>query len=276
MRLNRYLAASGVASRRQAEKLIEAGRVVLNGQVVNELAAFVNPERDRVEVDGRPVSPPAHRAYLILHKPVGFLSTVSDPQGRPTVMSLVPRTPRIFPVGRLDLDTSGALLFTDDGDLAHRLLHPRYKIDKEYRVRVEGTISGEALTVLRRGLLLSGETRRTAPARVDVLEQTARHTWLIMIIREGRKRQIRRMLDAVGHHVVELSRVRLGPINLGDLPPGTWRDLTREEVSALRRLVQEGSGYAGRRDGDDRRPEPLGGSARPGVSETGPQNPREP
>ncbi len=277
MRLNRYLAASGVASRRQAEKLIEAGRVIVNGHVVSDLATFVEPETDQVEVDGARVHPPLRRTYLLLHKPVGFLSTASDPQGRPTVMSLVPRSPRIFPVGRLDLETSGALLFTDDGDLAHRLLHPRYKIDKEYRVRVEGAVSEEALIRLRRGLLLSGETRRTAPARVEVLEQADRHTRLVMIIREGRKRQIRRMLDAVGHHVVELSRVRLGPITLGDLPPGAWRDLARDEVKALRRLVQEGSGKAALRgnDGRDRsrRPAPSAGAE---ASEAGPQDRREP
>jgi 23S rRNA pseudouridine2605 synthase len=246
MRLNRYLAASGVASRRKAEKLIEAGRVVMNGRKVTDLATFVNPETDQVEVDGKPVRPPLRRMYLLLHKPVGFLSTASDPQGRPTVMRLVPRTPRVFPVGRLDMDTSGAILFTDDGDLAHRLLHPRYKIEKEYRVRVEGALSEDTLTTLRRGLLLSGERRRTAPARVEVLEQTAQHTWLIMVIREGRKRQIRRMLDTVGHPVLELSRVRIGPISLGDLSPGTWRELTRDEVRALRRLVQDGSEGAAR------------------------------
>ena len=244
MRLNRYLAACGLTSRRGAEALITAGRVRVNGEVITDLATFVEPGRDRVEVDGVEAIPEDELVYLLLHKPVGFITTVSDPHRRPTIMSLVPPRPRLFPVGRLDLDTSGALLLTNDGPLAHRLLHPRYKVDKEYLVLAEGPVGDEALESLRRGILLEGELRPTAPARVEVTGSHGGRTQLTLVIREGRKRQVRNMMAAVGHRVVELKRLRFGPITLGDLPEGTHRLLTPDEVKALRRLVQ-GAGASG-------------------------------
>jgi pseudouridine synthase len=239
MRLNRYLALSGAASRRGAEKLITEGRVRVNGETVSDLATFVEPGKDRVEVDGRRVSTPRAFTYLLLNKPVGMVTTARDPQGRPTVMQLVPARPRIFPVGRLDQDTSGALIFTDDGSLAHGLLHPRFKLEKEYEVTVEGAIDEEALEGLRLGVLLQGERRPTAPATVEVLERRHGRTGLKVILREGRKRQVRRMLALVGHPVVQLRRVRIGPVELGDLETGLSRPLTEAEVKALRRFVQE-------------------------------------
>jgi 23S rRNA pseudouridine2605 synthase len=246
MRLNRYLAASGVASRRAAEALILGGRVRVNGEVVLELATFVNPRDDRVEVDGKRVAPPPARSYLLLHKPAGTVTTAHDPEGRPTVMALVPRTPRVFPVGRLDADTVGALLMTDDGDLAHRVQHPRYRLDKEYEVLAEGTLAEASLDELRTGLLLEGERRPTAPATVTVLERRTRRTRLRMVIHEGRNRQIRRMLEAVGHPVLHLARIRIGPVALGDLEPGTYRDLTPAELAALRRELGGGRKRRGR------------------------------
>jgi len=239
MRLNRYLATCGVASRRAAEALITAGRVRINGAVVTELATFVKPGEDRVEVDGAEVAPEADRVYLLLHKPAGTITTAMDPQRRPTVMSLVPSRPRVFPVGRLDQDTTGVLLLTNDGTLAHRLLHPRYKVDKEYVAVVEGPVAEDALDSLRRGVLLEGEERPTAPAEVTVLHRGSGRTRLRIVIREGRKRQVRNMLDAVGHPVIELARLRFGPVELGDLEPGAHRPLTAEELAALRREVQD-------------------------------------
>jgi pseudouridine synthase len=242
MRLNRYLAACGVASRRKAEALIEEGRVTLNGARVTELATFVNPGRDEVAVDGEPVSPPAKTTWILLHKPEGVVTTVLDPQRRPTVLSLVPEKPRVFPVGRLDRDTSGALLLTNDGVLAHQLLHPRYHVEKEYEVVVEGRVEGRALRSLRRGVHLEGETRPTAPAAVRVLSHGPPYTRLRMTLREGRNRQVRRMLEAVGHPVLQLRRVRIGPVLLGDLPVGTWRPLTEEEIRELRAHVRKNRG----------------------------------
>lgn len=238
MRLNKFLASCGVGSRRACDALISAGRVRVNGAPVSALATFVEPGRDTVAVDGRRVTLPAASTYYLLHKPEGVVTTVRDPQGRAKVLDFVPRTPRVFPVGRLDYDSSGALLLTDDGDLAHRLLHPRYHLEKEYEVTAQGTVSLETAYQLARGILLPEDRRPTAPAEVKVLERKPRRTRLRMVLREGRNRQIRRMLEAVGHPVVQLRRVRIGPIELGDLEPGSFRELDRSEVAALRRVVE--------------------------------------
>jgi 23S rRNA pseudouridine2605 synthase len=237
MRLNRFLAACGVASRRKAEALIEEGRVMLNGTRVTELATFVKPGRDAVTVDGEPVALPARPTWILLHKPAGVVSTVLDPEGRPTVVALVPAEPRVFPVGRLDRDTSGALLLTNDGALTHQLLHPRYHVEKEYEVVVEGVVPNRAMGALRRGILLEGEERPTAPAVVEVLTPGPPRTRLRLVLGEGRNRQVRRMLEAVGHPVLQLQRVRIGPLTLGDLPVGGWRHLAEEEIRALRREI---------------------------------------
>ena len=191
--------------------------------------------QDRVTVDGQAVSPPVGFTYYLLHKPEGFVTTAMDPEGRSTVLDLVPPRPRVFPVGRLDQETSGAILLTDDGPLAHRILHPRYGVEKEYTALVEGVVQEEALESLRSGVRLPGERHPTAPAQVEVIEVRPRRTRLRVIVHEGRKRQVRRMLETVGHPVIQLRRERVGPVSLGSLAPGTFRPLTSDEVEALRR-----------------------------------------
>jgi 23S rRNA pseudouridine2605 synthase len=237
-RLQKFLARSGVASRRHAEALIQAGRVRVNGQAVTQLGTKVQPGQDEVRVDGRVVQLPADQVYLLLHKPAGVVTTASDPEGRQTVLDLLPQelqAQRVFPVGRLDLDSEGLLLLTNDGEFALHLTHPRYEQEKEYHALVQGRPAPAALDTLRRGVLLPGEARPTAPARVKFLrEGNAGTSWIAVTLREGRKRQVRRMLAAVGHQVERLIRVRVGPLRLGDLPPGRWRALTADEVSRLR------------------------------------------
>lgn len=229
MRLNAYLARAGVVSRRAADELIKAGRVRVNGRP-GELNTFVG-KGDAVEVDGHPVEKQA-LAYLLLHKPAGVVTTVRDPYARQTVVGLVPAAPRIVPVGRLDADTTGALLLTNDGHLAHRLAHPRYRVDKVYEVEVEGDPPAEALRRLRQGVEL--DDGRTAPAHARRLGRAR----LELTVHEGRKHQIKRMCEAVGHPVRSLHRSRYAGLDLHGLAPGEWRALTRDEVAALRRLVQ--------------------------------------
>jgi 23S rRNA pseudouridine2605 synthase len=236
-RLQKVLARAGLSSRRKAEALIVAGRVAVNGQVVRELGVKVDADRDTVLVDGQPVGE-EQPEYWLVHKPMGVITTVDDPWGRPTARDLVPTRARVYPVGRLDADSSGLLLFTNDGALAHRLAHPRHAHEKEYRVLVAGRPTSEDLRRLRRGVVLEG--RPTAPAEVRLLEAGPDGSWLVFVLREGRKRQIRRMMDAVGHPVLALERIRLGPIRLGDLPPGQARRLSADEARALVRLAAAG------------------------------------
>jgi 23S rRNA pseudouridine2605 synthase len=226
MRLNAYLARAGIASRRGAEELIRAGRVRVNGEVAG-LATFVEP-RDAVEVDGNPIEPEP-LTYVLLHKPAGVVTTARDPQGRPTVVGLVGHERRVVPVGRLDADTTGALLLTNDGPLAHRLMHPRYEVDKVYEAEVEGEPSDEALMQLTDGVEL--DDGRTAPARVRRL----RPSLVELTIHEGRKHQVKLMLEAVGHRVRRLHRKAYAGLTLDGLAPGEWRELTREEVANLNR-----------------------------------------
>ena len=225
MRLNAYLARAGVASRRKADELIKAGRVRVNGEP-GALNTFVKAD-DRVEVDGRAVGP-QRLAYLLLHKPAGTVTTAHDPRGRPTVVQLVPRDPRVVPVGRLDADTTGALLLTNDGELAHRLAHPRYEVDKVYVADVDGDPSRETLAALERGVEL--EDGRTAPARARRLGRGR----VELVLHEGRKHQVKRMLESVGHPVRRLHRSGYGPLTLHGLEPGEWRELTVGEVAGLR------------------------------------------
>ena len=231
-RLQKYLARCGVASRRASEEIIVGGRVRVNGAVTAELGTSVDPDRDMVELDGRRVRPPKTHSYVMLNKPIGVVSTASDPQGRRTVLDLVDVSARLYPVGRLDYDSEGLLLLTDDGDLAMRLTHPRHTVEKEYRALLTGEITDEIVALLRRGVMLDG--RPTAPARVESLEDVPDGTWTRFVLREGRNRQIRRMVEQVGLGVVRLVRVRIGSLRLGDLPPGSWRDLRPAEVAALR------------------------------------------
>jgi 23S rRNA pseudouridine2605 synthase len=228
MRLNAFLARAGVASRRHADELIKAGRVRVNGEP-GELNTFVH-KHDVVEVDGRRVRP-QEPVTLLLHKPAGAITTARDPQRRPTVTSLVPREPRVVPIGRLDADTTGALLLTNEGELAHRLAHPRYEVEKVYEAELERELPPGAAERLRAGVEL--DDGRTAPARVRRLGPRR----VELTIHEGRKHQVKRMLQAVGAPVVRLHRSRYAGLELGDLAPGQWRQLDRAEVEALRRLV---------------------------------------
>ncbi|MEO8291125.1 MAG: pseudouridine synthase [Gaiellaceae bacterium] len=225
MRLNAYLARAGIASRRGAEELIRAGRVTVNGEEAG-LATFVEG-KDRVEVDGKPVAPEP-LTYVLLHKPAGVVTTARDPHGRPTVVGLVGHERRVVPVGRLDADTTGVLLLTNDGQLSHRLMHPRYEVDKVYEVEVEGEPSEEALAQLAGGVEL--DERTTAPAEVNRLEPSL----LELTIHEGKKHQVKRMLAAVGHPVRRLHRRAYAGLTLDGLAPGEWRELSADEVAGLR------------------------------------------
>jgi 23S rRNA pseudouridine2605 synthase len=228
MRLAKFLANAGVASRRGSETIVRAGRVTIDGATVTDPAQDVS-DSHRVAVDGKAVSLGApERVVYALNKPAGVVSTARDPQGRPTVVTMVPQIERLYPVGRLDIDTTGLILLTNQGDLAHRLTHPSFEVEKTYRVVVGGPALHElALRRLREGVDL--DEGRTAPARVrrvaaDTLEIT---------IHEGRKRQVKRMCEAVGHPVKRLERIAFGPLSLGDLPRGRWRRLTEAEIDAL-------------------------------------------
>jgi pseudouridine synthase len=250
-RLQKVLAHAGVASRRAAEEMISAGRVQVNGVVVTQLGTRIDPARDTVTLDGERVRVPvdaqeeaaSHVVYL-LHKPLGVVSTANDPQGRRTVTSLLPPEPRVYPVGRLDADSEGLLLLTNDGDLAYRLTHPRYGVEKEYEALVTGHPPEHELRRLRAGVRLADDERPTAPAQVQRLADEGANTWLRVIIHEGRKRQVRRMLDAIHHPVLHLRRVRLGPLRLGNLKPGQWRPLTVQEVAALQAASRLGAAQA--------------------------------
>jgi 23S rRNA pseudouridine2605 synthase len=228
MRLNAYLARAGVASRRGADELIKAGRVTVNG-APGELNTFVE-RADDVRVDGRPVGAQRLR-HVLLNKPRGTITTARDPQGRPTVVDLVGGEIRVVPVGRLDRDTTGVLVLTNDGPLAHRLAHPRYRVEKTYVVDVEGEPDDDAVRRLAEGIEL--EDGPTAPARVRRLGPSR----LELVLHEGRNRQVRRMLEVVGHPVTKLRRSRYAGLGPGRLRPGDWRDLSRNEVAALRRQV---------------------------------------
>jgi 23S rRNA pseudouridine2605 synthase len=232
MRLNAFLARAGIASRRRADELIKAGRVTVNGEP-GQLNTVVGA-RDRVAVDGEEVSRQRLR-YVLLHKPAGVVTTAHDPQGRPTVVELVPAEPRVVPVGRLDADTTGALLLTNDGRLAHRLAHPRYGVEKTYLAEVEGDPDEDALQRLRDGVELDGG--RTAPARARRLGRGR----VELVLHEGRKHQVKRMLAAVGHPVRRLHRSAYAGLTLGGLEPGACRELEPSEVDLLRRSSQQGS-----------------------------------
>ncbi len=232
MRLSKYLAHAGVASRRAAETVIVAGRVTIDGAVVTDPARDVD-ERCAVAVDGRPLAGPERRVIYAVNKPLGVLSTAQDTHGRPTVVSLVPEEPlRLYPVGRLDADTTGLILLTNDGELAHRLTHPSFEVQKTYRARVGGgPVGDQALRRLREGVRL--EDGMTAPARV----RRAGRGVLELTIHEGRNRQVRRMCEAVGHPAQALERVAFGPLRLGGLAVGAHRRLTGEEIELLRGLA---------------------------------------
>ncbi len=237
-RLQKVLAARGVASRRAAEELIQEGRISVDGRVVTELGTKVDPEWQEIRVGGRVLKQP-RSIYLVLNKPRGYITTASDPEGRRTVYDLLDPgelRERIYPVGRLDMDSEGLLLMTNDGEFANRVAHPRYRLDKEYNALVEGSPAPGALARLAQGgFLISGG--RTSPAEVSIIGHDAGGTWVRVVIHEGRKRQVRRMMEEIGHPVRRLRRVRLGPLTLAGLPAATYRPLSGEELLRLRRMV---------------------------------------
>ena len=232
VRLNKLLAQRGIGARRKCDALIEAGAVRVNGEVVREPGTRVEPERDRVEVEGRRLPQAPELRYFALNKPVGVISTLDDPEGRRTLREFLPPGARVFPVGRLDADTSGLLILTNDGELAHRLMHPRYGVEKHYRVRVDREPTPRELGLLERGVEFEPGVV-SAPAAVRVLERTERGTMLGLSIHEGRYRQVRRMCEAVGLRVLTLHRSGYGPVRLGPLPRGMWRELSAAEVAQL-------------------------------------------
>lgn len=236
LRLNKFLAQQGIASRRAADRLILEKRIQVNGCLIEDLGVKIDGAVDRVTVDGKPVRTSRDQVYLLLHKPPGYLVTKDDPGDRPTVMSLLPKLREsVFPVGRLDLDSEGLLLLTNDGELSYRLTHPRYEIKKIYAVGVDGEVTDVEAARLERGIRLDG--RKTAPARIKIYSRNPKRSVLLVEIHEGRKREVRRMMESVGHLVRSLKRVEFAGIKLARLNRGEWRFLTRDEVISLRRLA---------------------------------------
>jgi pseudouridine synthase len=235
-RLQKILSEAGITSRRKAEKLILQGRVSVNGRVVRELGTKAVLGKDEICLDGKAIKPETEKVVLALFKPRNYVTTLHDPQGRPTVAELVKGiSVRVYPVGRLDFDAEGLLLMTNDGELAHRLQHPRYKVPKTYLVKIRGHPLEEALAQLQQGINL--EDGITAPAGLHVLEDDDKATWLSLTLREGRNHQVKRMCAAVGCPVLKLRRTQIGPIDLGNLRPGGSRRLNAREVRALREAV---------------------------------------
>lgn len=238
VRLQKAIADAGIASRRTAEEMIRRGRVTVNGSVATEMGLKVDPERDHVKVDGRHLKPAAPKAYVILNKPKGVLTTLqgSEKEDRPTIQHFLRGVKhRVFPVGRLDFDTEGLLLLTNDGTLAQRLLHPRYHVPKTYRVKVKGVLEVPQIRALETGIRL--EDGLTAPARVQKIRKAEENSWIELTIYEGRTHQVKRMLETVGHPVLKLTRVRFGPLNLGALPRGDVRYLSDPEILRLKEVA---------------------------------------
>jgi 23S rRNA pseudouridine2605 synthase len=231
-RLQKLISQAGITSRRAAEELILAGRVTVNGVVVTELGSKADPAVDTITVDGKPVKPVTSHLYILLNKPAGFMTTLDDPEGRQLVTDLLPEIKeRVYPVGRLDYNTEGLLLLTNDGDWANKLMHPRHEIEKEYHIRVRGKVHQNQIDQLQKGVML--DDRPTAPATVRLIKDGEQNDWLSITIHEGRNRQIRRMCEAVSLSVVRLKRIRYGTLELGPLKPGQYRNLTEREVRDL-------------------------------------------
>ena len=235
IRLQKYLAMCGIASRRSAEKVILEGRVAVNGEIITEMGVQVDENSDTVTVDGLIIHPEEEKHYIAYNKPIGEVTTVSDPEGRATVMDKFWDYPvRLFPVGRLDYDSEGLLLLTNDGDMMNRVLHPSHEVIKTYWTKVSNHVSQEEIRALRKGVMVDGKL--TSPASVRLIRENTFDTVLLIGIHEGRNRQVRKMAEAIGHKVVSLRRVGFGPVSLGDLPTGMWRPLTKEEISNLKEL----------------------------------------
>lgn len=234
MRLQKYLASCGVASRRASEKMIAEGRVSVDGIVITEMGTKVE-EGQIVRVDGKPVTPEAKKYYVMYHKPAGEVTTVQDPEGRATVLDRFRDFPaRLYPVGRLDYDSEGLLLLTNDGELTERMLHPSREVDKVYLARVSNVVTPEEARRLERGVMVDG--RLTSHAKAKILSTQNLFTDMLITIHEGRNRQVRKMVEQIGHQVVMLRRIRFGPLKLGDLPRGMWRPLTDDELAQIKEL----------------------------------------
>jgi len=237
-RLQKIIAGTGIASRRKAEVLIATGRVTVNGKVVTELGTKVDPAKDHVKVDGKHLTEAQPFVYLMLNKPKHVMSTLDDPGGRTTVKDFLRGiSVRVFPVGRLDFDSEGLMLMTNNGDLSQALLHPRYHVPKTYLIKVKGVLTDEEIRKLEQGVKL--EDGVTSPAFVKKIKKAEANSWVEITIREGRKHQVKRMLESVGHLVIKLVRVKMGPLSLGNLAPGEVRFLTDREANALREAVEQ-------------------------------------
>ena len=239
VRLQKFLSQAGVTSRRSAERWIVAGRIKVNGTVCKELGTKVNPLKDRVEVDGKRVEPSTNLVYLLVHKPPGMITSLSDPEGRKIIRQLLPdNMPRVWPVGRLDWDSEGAILMTNDGDLTQGLTHPSYEVEKRYQVKVQRLLSAESpeLDSLRKGVDL-GEGETSQPCRVTLLKTTGKNTWVEFALHEGKNRQIRRMCEALNLRIMRLRRIAIGPITVEGLPVGAFRPLEDTEVKSLYDLI---------------------------------------
>ncbi len=235
-RLQKLIAAAGVASRRHAEELIAAGRVTVNGEVIKELGTKADPDKDHIKVNGKLINPQLksrEKVYVLLNKPKGYLSSVSDPEGRPLVTELLPRSlGRLYPVGRLDFNTEGLLLLTNDGDFTNFITSARNRVDKVYEVKVKGVPPDGAIERLRRGIKLEDGTR-TAPAKINKLDETKTNAWYEVLLHQGRNQQVRRMFELIGHSVLKLRRVRIGSLTDDNLKPGYWRHLSPAEAARL-------------------------------------------
>ncbi len=231
LRLNKFLSNSGVASRRKCDEIIASGKVTVNGKVVTEIGSQINEKKDKVMVEGKAVCLPSSFVYIKLNKPKGYACTASDEKGRKTIYDLVDCEERLFSIGRLDYNTEGLIILTNDGDFANKVSHPRYDVEKEYRVTIEGKIKESELAVLRKGVVV--DSQKMPPAKVKLLSQDENVSKISVVINEGQNRQVRRMFEAIGREIKLLKRVRIGSVRLGGLSRGQWRDLTEDELNLL-------------------------------------------
>ena len=246
-RLQKMIAAAGIASRRHAEDLIVQGMVQVNGKVVTELGTKVDPAKDHVKVDGKRIQVESHKIYLLLNKPKGYITSVKDPEGRPTVMDLIADVKeRVYPVGRLDYETEGLLLFTNDGELARGLMHPSTEVEKTYWAKVKGHLAEEEMKKVERGGISLPEGK-TAPCKIRFLRQTAEKDWVEIILHEGKKRQVRMMMEKIGHPVAKLKRVGYAFLKIGSMPLGAYRYLSPVEVGKLKNLTNKKPAVAARK-----------------------------
>jgi len=234
-RLQKVMAEYGVASRRKSEEIIYAGRVKVNGRLVTEPGLKIDKERDVIEVDGNIIKSPEKKIYILLNKPSGYITSVKDQFGRPTVLDLLKEiSTRVFPIGRLDYDTEGLLILTNDGELTYKITHPRHSIDKTYRALVRGEVNGDDIKIFERGMAI--EDYVTAPAKMEIVRYSKGNSVIDITIHEGRNRQVRKMCSAIGHDVIRLRRIKIGDIGLGGLKTGEWRYLKDSEIRYLKKL----------------------------------------